>query len=399
MKFTAPLIALLLIPSTSQCKRGDSQLDNATAIARNAEDRLTNTPNLPPEEATRLREEKAGAVEKIESIANSEPKDTETQLEVSKSLASVAEAPRAVPYAERGLKLAETSGDPKMIREALLTGSEVYYKAGNYDLARARAERILKDNPKDKDAMALYMQVKGRGAATASGGAAGSGAGAAGQSGKATGGPAGSAATQGATSGPGVAMTNAGSLEAQKQMALGWSRIKLDPAAALKNFEAAITADPKSAAVRVQRSRARREAGDAAGALGDANDAIGMEPGLGEAYAARAEANRALGRAEADLLADYEAAAKLDGRFTDAYKTVLTSVGGGETASAEGQKSGKGGATGASAPAGPLGLLERSPKYWGLIAFICAMLAAAGGIVVPLALKKRRSGEDGSLPR
>ena len=165
------------------------------------------------------------------------------------------------------------------------------------------------------------------------------------------GGTAGAASTQGATSNPGVAMTNAGSLEAQKQMALGWSRIKLDPAAALKNFEAAITADPKSAAVRVQRSRARREAGDAAGARGDANDAIGMQPGLGEAYAARAEANRALGRAAADLLADYEQAAKLDGSFTDAYKMVLTQVGGsgGDTAVSDEDK--KPGSSGASRPA------------------------------------------------
>lgn len=343
-----------------------------------------------------LQDERKEAVNQLAGIADKRPENPAANLAVSKSLASVAEAPRAVPYAERGLKLAETSGDKKMIREALLTGSEVYYKAGNYDLARARAERILKDNPKDKDAMALYMQVKGRGAATATSG------GAAGQNAGSTSGTAAAAATQGATSGPGVAMTNTGSLEAQKQIALGWSRIKLDPAAALKNFEAAITADPKSAAVRVQRSKARREAGDAAGALGDANDAIGMQPDLGEAYAARAEANRALGRAEADLLADYEQAAKLDGRFTDAYKTVLTRVGatGGNTAaSTEEKKSGTGGSNGVSVPAGPLGLLSRSPQYWGLFAFICAMLAAAGGIIVPPMLKKRRSGEDGSLPR
>lgn len=395
MKFIAIAVIIILVPSIGQCKRGNRDIENATETARNAEDKLTNTPNLTPEETTRLRQEKAGAVEKIESIADSEPKDTETQLEVSKSLASVSEAPRAVPYAERGLKLAEASGDPKMIREALLTGSEVYYKAGNYELARERAQRILKDNPRDKDALALYMQVKGRGAASSAaptGGATGSNAGAAGRS---DGG--GAAMPQAAAPrGPGVAMTNAGSLEARRQIALGWSRIKLDPEAALKNFEAAITADPTSAAVRVQRSKARAEAGDAAGALGDADDAIRLDPRLGEGYAARAGAKRALGRKEAELLDDLELAAKLDGRFTDAYKSLKLRLDAHETAP-DGQL--RSGGSGNSAPGGPLGLLSRHPKYWGLFAFICAMLAAAGGLIVPLVLKRRRSGEDGSRPR
>lgn len=394
MKFIAITIILLLNPRAGHCRRGNHAIENAAAVARKAAEQLTN-PALSSVEAERLREEKAGALKQIESIGNAEPKDVETQLEVSKSLASVSEAPRAVPYAERGLRLAETSGDPKMIREALLTGSEVYYKAGNYDLARARAERILKDNPKDKDALALYMQVKGRGAAASpapKGGSAGSAAG--GAAGRSAAGEA--APAPAPASGPGVAMTSASSLEAQKQIALGWSRITLDPAAALKNFEAAITADPKGAATRVQRSKARLQAGDARGALGDARDAIALQPGLGEAYAARAEAHRALGLAEADLLADYEEAARLDGRFTDAYKTLVIRTGAGEAAS--GETGGDEGAA-ASAPAGPLGLLERAPRYWGALAFLCAMLAAAAGIAVPLALKRRRSGGDGSLPR
>jgi tetratricopeptide (TPR) repeat protein len=284
-----------------------------------------------------------------------------------------------------------------LVRDALLTGSEIYYKTGQYDLARERAERILKDNPKDKDALSLYMQVKGRGAAPSAAAAGGATNGAAGTAGQAA--PRQAAnSTATAPRGPAVAMTNAGSLEAQKQIALGWSMIKLDPKEALKFFEAAITADPVSAAVRVQRSRARAAAGDAAGALGDADDAIRMDPGLGEAYAARAEAKRALGRAEAELLADYEAAAKLDGRFTEAYKAVLIRTGG-SLAGTETKPAAKAETAGASAPDGPLGLLRRSPQYWGILAFLCAMLAAAGGLVVPLLLKRRRSDEDGSQPR
>lgn len=353
-------------------------------------------PGISPAAAAEIERQRQESLKKIETIADKRPENPAANLAVSKSLASVEEAPRAIPYAERGLKLAEKSGDPKIIRDALLTGSEVYAKAGRYDLARVRAERILKDNPKDKDALALYMQVKDRGAGSASAAKGSPVAGAGGASGASAGASAGALAAE-AARGPGVAMTSASSLEAQKQIALGWSRIKLDPAAALKNFEAAITADPKGAATRVQRSRARLETGDARGALGDANDAVGFDPRLGEAYAARAEANRALGRSEADLLEDYEQAARLDGRFTDAYKTALARVG--PTAQA-GSAEGKG-AAGESAPGGfgPLALLRRSPQSWGIFAFLCAMLAAAGGIIVPLALKRRRSDEDGSPPR
>ncbi|MBI2386389.1 MAG: hypothetical protein HYV14_10295 [Elusimicrobia bacterium] len=311
------------------------------------------------------------------------------------------EAPRAIPYAERGLRLAQASGDKKMIREALLTGSEVFYKAGDYALARERAQRILHDNPKDKDALALYMQVKDRGAAAAGtpsggsapgGGAAGAGGGDAGS---------GPGSTPG-TRGPGVAMTSASALEAQRQVALGWSRIKLDPKAALKNFEAAITADPRSAAVRVERSKARLAAGDAPGALGDSNDAVALDPRLAAGYAARAEAKRALGMKEAELLADLETAAKLDPDFAERYKALKLRVDG-PSADGDGKARGAGeagaGTAGGSAPDGPRPLLSRSPKGWGLLALIALVSAALGGVIVPLALKRRRSGEDGSLPR
>ncbi|MCM2304031.1 MAG: hypothetical protein NDJ72_04970, partial [Elusimicrobia bacterium] len=165
-------------------------------------------------------------------------------------------------------------------------------------------------------------------------------------------------------------------------------------------FEAAITADPTSAAVRVQRSKARLAAGDAPGALGDSRDAIGMNPRLGEAYAARADANRALGLKETELLADLEMAANLDGRFTEAYASarlraglpVGGPVGGPGAAPAAGSG-------GAPAPDGPRALLTRSLEGWGLLGLIAALSAALGGAVALLLLKRRRSGEDGSLPR
>ncbi|MBI2788041.1 MAG: hypothetical protein HYX59_05105 [Elusimicrobia bacterium] len=364
--------------------------------ANNADATRKSNPSLPPEETTRLKKEKAAAVEKIEGIANAAPKDTETQLEVSKSLASVEEAPRAIPYAERGLRLAEASGDKKMIREALLTGSEVFYKAGDYALARERAQRILHDNPKDKDALALYMQVKDRGAASAgapSGGAKGSGGGAAGSGGGYAG--SGPGSTPG-TRGPDIAMTDAALLEAKKQIALGWSRIKLDPKAALKNFEAAITAAPRSAAVRVERSKARLAAGDAPGALGDSDDAIALDPSLGDGYAARVEARRALGIKEMELLVDLETAAKLDPSFAEQYKALKLRVDG-PSAGGAGETGGV--TAGASAPDAPRPAVSRSTQNWGLLALVALVSAALGGVIVPLLLKRRRSDEDGSPPR
>ncbi len=370
------------------------------AVAQANED--AKAPGITPEAAAEIERQRQESLKKIETIADKRPENPAAQLAVSKSLASVEEAPRAIPYAERGLKLAESSGDPKLVREALLTGSEVYYKAGNYDLARARAQRILKDNPKDKDAMALYMQVKDRGTASSGSprtGSAGGGAGAGAGLQYAGGGAA--AMTAEAPRGPGVAMTSASSLEAQKQIALGWSRMKLDPADALKNFEAAVAADPKGAATRVERSKARLEAGDARGALQDANDAIALHSGFAGGYAARAEANRALGKAEAELLADYEAAAKLDGSFTEAYKTVLARGGatGGAGASEGNAANGGTDVGGHSTPSGPMSLLHRSTKSWGLFALIAALLAAAGAVAATGVLKRRRSGEDDSLPR
>lgn len=165
---TNHLIATLLLIATP-CFADDViiDLDNLTAQAKTIAEKINSPTPKTPAETKSLQKEKETVIGQIAGIADKRPDNPAAQLAVGKSLASVEEAPRAIPYAERGLRLAEASGDKKMIREALLTGSEVFYKAGNYALARERAQRILKDNPKDKDALALYMQVKDRGAASA----------------------------------------------------------------------------------------------------------------------------------------------------------------------------------------------------------------------------------------
>jgi tetratricopeptide (TPR) repeat protein len=191
-------------------------------------------------------------------------------------------------------------------------------------------------------------------------------------------------------------MTSASALEARKQIDLGWSRLKLDPKAAMKNFESAITADPRSAAVRVQRSKARLETGNAPGALGDSDDAIALDPKLGEGYAARVAAKRALGIKEEELLADLEAAANLDARYAEEYKAVVLRVRGAAPPSAAAPAAQS---SGESAPAAPRPLLESSPKGWALLALVAVLSAAIGGVIVPLLLRGRRSDEDGSPPR
>lgn len=128
--------------------------------------RLAESPMRRASGAVLVKARKA-ALARIEEVGNKNSDDPAAQLAAGYALASVHEGARAIVFAERGLKIAETSGDLKVVRTALLTGSAIYEKAGNYELARARAQRILKANPQDKDALALYMQATGRGAVSA----------------------------------------------------------------------------------------------------------------------------------------------------------------------------------------------------------------------------------------
>ena len=368
----------------------NATVDSATTQAAIAAHELKNK-NLTSEQYAQIEEQKKSAVQKIETVGTTRADNASIQLKVSKSLASVEEAPRAIPYAERGLALAEKSGDPTLIRSALLAGSEVYYKAGKYELSRDRAQRILKNNPKDKDALMLYMQVKDRAStpsATKSGGAQ-----AAAPALATTEDPRGQSPAP--KSSP--ALTNAASLEAQRHLATGWSRLKLDPAVALKSFDVAVAADAKNASVRTERAKARLIAGDAKGSVEDATFALSLQPNLPDAYAARAEANRALGKADAELIADYEKSAQLDTRFTGAYQEALTRIAAvtGSGAATPGSNTA---ITGRSAPDSPRGMSLTGPKGWGIIGLICASLTLLGGMALRLVLK-RRSDEDGSPSR
>jgi hypothetical protein len=69
-------------------------------------------------------------------------------------------------------------------------------------------------------------------------------------------------------------------------------------------------------------SRIRLDAHDAAGALNDAEIAL-KKGGGADAYAARADAKRALGRPIDEAIADYAEAAKLDPRYTEKWKGLI----------------------------------------------------------------------------
>ena len=384
MRTRSIALAILLVPTVSWSRGGqglDGEIDRAGTQIEGASKVIESPASSDAERqaAEATRTEARGALVKI---GDAHPTNPKAQLKIGQTFAKTGDANAGIPFAERGLALAEASGDPKLLRSALLTGSWVYAKAGQFELASERAQRVLKQNPRDKEALALYMEVKGRTSAASpavTGGAQGGGGGA---------GAAGQAAAQAGLAGPGVAMTSAASREAQRHLVAGRGMMKLDPKAALRLLDQAVAADAQNAEARLERAKARLVTGDAAGSIQDADAALTLNSRLGEAYAVRGEAKRALGRAEAELLADYETAAKLDGRFTEAYKGMTAKLASASSASAP-----EGGSrpdmAGRSAPDGFWGILTHPPKKWGLFALIAVIVAAVGGLLAPLVLKKK----------
>lgn len=380
----ALILALAAFAALDAGAKRHRDLDNATAIAKAADEQLRSDRTLTPEKRAEQEQVKAGAVRRIEEVAKSDPGDAETQIDVSRSLASVSEAPRAIPYAERGLSLAEKSGDPAMLRAALLAGADAYYRAGRYDESRARAERLLKADPKDKDAMMLFMQVKNRGSAATR---AGPGSSTTTQTPAPASAPTGGAAATpaaAAAAAPAVPMTNAGGLEARRHLELGRSVMRLDPKAALGHFDAALAAAPEDVDALAARARARLETGDAGGARADAEAAARLAPGRADVWGLRAAAGKELGRPEAELLADLEKAASLDPlEFRDAYRELVARASGAANAAASTERP-----LAAGSPAPPGG--------FGRYARIGAFAGGLGCTIAALLLRRRRSDEDGS---
>jgi hypothetical protein len=72
----------------------------------------------------------------------------------------------------------------------------------------------------------------------------------------------------------------------------------------------------------LESSKIRLDAQDAAGALRDAETALSKGGGA-DAYIARGDAKRALGRPIDEVIADYAAAAKLDPRYIEKYQGLI----------------------------------------------------------------------------
>jgi hypothetical protein len=79
---------------------------------------------------------------------------------------------------------------------------------------------------------------------------------------------------------------------------------------------------PSPAPGTLDSSKIRLDAHDAAGALNDAEIAL-TKGGGADAYAARADAKRALGRPADEAIADYAEAAKLDPRYLEKWKGLI----------------------------------------------------------------------------
>jgi hypothetical protein len=95
------------------------------------------------------------------------------------------------------------------------------------------------------------------------------------------------------------------------------------PGVATSSVPAVSTASAISPGVGfLESSKIRLDAHDAAGALADAETALARHGGA-DAYAARADAKRALGRPSQEVLADYAQAAKMDPRYIEKYQGLV----------------------------------------------------------------------------
>lgn len=310
-----------------------------------AADKQIASPATPPAAKEELKREREGEVKKIEAVGDRKPADHKAQREVTKALSSVGENDRAMPFADRGVALAEAQGNPRLLGESLALRAQVQQKRGNVEEAYADSSRACETDPSNTRACQLALLTRGRSNSSAGrvpGNAAqADGARAPGNSGERSGGTSSPAASagpgslaSGAVSAPGPATLDAGSLRSASLIEEARAKLKLDPAAGMRLLERAVEAAPRSAKARVARSQARRSGGDAAGALEDAEAAVRLDPKNAPAWAARGEAKAVLGKPLAEVAADLAAARELDPKFSSLYEDALAGLGNnpGETA-------------------------------------------------------------------
>ena len=126
-------------------------------------------------------------------------------------------------------------------------------------------------------------------------------------------------------------------------------------------------------------SKIRLDAQDAAGALADAETALAHGGGA-DAFAARADAKRALGRSMDEVIADYAAAAELDPRYIEKYKGLIAQKESEEHPSAKA----KSGGTGKGVNGLPIAEVLGTAAVGGLL-IVAAMVLVRGRDKAPIA--------------
>jgi tetratricopeptide (TPR) repeat protein len=315
------------------------------------------------------------AVQKIVDIGTEGKSDAGTEIAVGKALVSVKESKRAIPFAENAVNLARQRGDRKTLVAALGVSADAYGKSGDYALATERAKQALELDPTDSGARFLYSTYKDRSAASADAlGPAAPAPTAAAPAPASGGSPAGAAPAPPARA-PAVGTIDAQTLAAGKALSEGERMLALDPKKALEKFDEAVKEAPTDPRVLAARAQARLAAGDAAGALEDAQASVAAGGG-GASFAVRAEAEKALGRSAQEVADDLARAAALDPDMAELYKRAVDRIGGPQAQGAAGGASAGGAAAGAAS--GPGYGLVALAQAWPLTT------AAAAGVLLAL---------------
>ncbi len=396
------LILPFLAPITAEGKDPVSEFeDQEDLIApikkiKQADQQISN-PATPPAVKEELKREREGEVQKIETVGNKKPNSLKAQTEVTKALSSVGENDRALPFADRGVTLAEGKGDAKALGQSLVLRAVVQQKRGKVEEAYADSARACEMNPGNARACQLALLPRGRinfygdnpaAAVRTDGGASPEGGAAAGPDASTPDNPsrpAGVDASARESSGGGVTTASADSLRSASLVEQAQAKLKLDREAGLKLLDRAVEADPKSAKARAARSQARRAGGDGAGALEDAQAAVRLDPRSAEAFAARGQAKAALGLSAQEVAADLGSARELDPSFSALYQETLAGLGG---AAASGSSSA------AAAPAGALRPRGAPVRVWGPIVALGVLIVAAA--IFLLRKLRRDSSPEGS---
>lgn len=374
MKFKIVLVSAVLAMSGAACwsqaisdepeYRAVEQIGAASASVKAEITQLAN-PGLSKDQQTKLRAEIKANDAKTDELAQKFPLSDKVQTAAAQEALQGRDWTRGRTYGDRAVELAQAKPDPQPLLAALKTRGTAAWFAGDFPQAAQDAQRALKIDPTDKAALALWQFSKGRLRANAPGLTV----------------PADAARDRQldgfltllsplddpAVKAAGRRATARG--EALKRLAEARRLYDVgDFPAALKESQAALDADPELPDVYMERAlvlaalkdvaraleavtkaislwtprgdaRAlvpahvlsaglKNAGGDRAGALADADKALGYDPRSAAAYCARGEAREGLGQKAEQILADYKKAAELDPRLAGYYDDAVARLSG-----------------------------------------------------------------------